>query len=95
MTLSIVEGSRSKTAERRAKNRSFDLAQDNLSGGVLRRYVGATLLRAGKIPRPINCRIQKRLLEAGCWHMSLFQQPTRGRDPSPVARVLLENSLHG
>ena len=64
-----IEG---KTAGRRAKNRSFDLAQDRLSGGVLRRYVGATLLRAGKFPRPIKRHFYKRLLEAGCWHMSFF-----------------------
>ncbi len=48
-------------------------ARDELtSGGVLRRYVGATLLRAGKFPRPIKRHFYKRLLEAGCWHMSFF-----------------------
>jgi len=36
------------SAERRARGRSFDLAQDRLSGGVLRRYVGARRLSATK-----------------------------------------------
>ncbi len=75
MTLSMVEGSGSKTADRGAKNRSFDLAQDRLSGGVLRRYVGATPLGAGKIPAAIERNYPKRLLTAGWWHMSLFKQP--------------------
>jgi len=79
MTLSMVEGSGSKTADRGAKNRSFDLAQDRLSGGVLRRYVGATPLGAGMIPAAIECNYPKRLLKAGRWHTSLFQQPTRPR----------------
>ncbi len=64
-----IEG---KTAERRAKNRSFDLAQDRLSGGVLRRYVEATPLGAGMIPAAIERNHSKRLLKAGWWHMSLF-----------------------
>ncbi len=45
--------------------------------GVLRRYVGATLLRAGKFSRAIERNFHKRLLEAVCRHMSLFQQPAR------------------
>ncbi len=36
------------SAERRARGRSFDLAQDRLSGGVLRQYVGARRLSATK-----------------------------------------------
>ena len=65
------------SAERRAKNRSFDLAQDRLSGGVLMRYVGATPLGAEMIPAAIERNYPKRLLKAGWWHMSLFQQPAR------------------
>ncbi len=65
------------TAERRAKNRSFDLAQDRLSGGVLQRYVGTTPLGAEMIPAAIERNYPKRLLKAGWWHMSLFQQPAR------------------
>jgi hypothetical protein len=39
------------------------------------RYVGATPLGAGMIPRAIERNYPKRLLKAGWWHMSLFQQP--------------------
>jgi len=66
---------RPRSAERRAKNRSFDLAQDRLSGDVPMRYVGATPLGAGMIPVAIERNYPKRLLKAGWWHMSLFQQP--------------------
>ncbi len=45
------------------------------SGGVLRRYVGATPLGAGMIPAAIERNYPKRLLKAGWRHMSLFQQP--------------------
>jgi len=55
-------------------NRFFDLAQDRLNGGVLR-YVGAIPHGAGMIPAAIERNYPKRLLEAGWWHMSLFQQP--------------------
>ena len=46
-----------------------------MGGGVLRRYVGATPLGAGMIPAAIERNYPKRLLKAGWWHMSLFQQP--------------------
>ncbi len=45
--------------------------------GVLRRYVGPTLLRRRMIPAAIERNYPKRLLEAGWWHLSLFQQPAR------------------
>ncbi len=45
--------------------------------GVLRRYVGATPLGVGMIPAAIERHYPKRLLKAGWWHMSLFQQPGR------------------
>jgi len=45
------------------------------SGGVFKRYVGATPLGAGMIPTAIERNYPKRLLTAGWWHMSLFQQP--------------------
>ena len=38
-------------------------------------YVGATPLGAGMIPAAIERNYPKRLLTAGWWHMSLFQQP--------------------
>jgi len=48
-----------------------------MSGGVLRRYVGATPLGAGMIPAAIERNYPKHLLKAGWRHMSLFQQPAR------------------
>ena len=55
--------------------RSRAAREESTSGGVLRRYVGATPLGAGMIPAAIERNYPKRLHEAGCWHMSLFQQP--------------------
>jgi len=49
--------------------------EKSTSGGVLRQYVGATPLGAGMIPAAIERNYPKRLLKAGWWHMSLFQQP--------------------
>ncbi len=66
---------------RRARNRSFDLAQDRLSRGVLRQYVGATPLGAGMIPAAIERNYPKRLLRAGWWQMGLFQRPV---NPDPT-----------
>ncbi len=66
------------------KQRCLQAGQKDLRGeacekstrvGVLRRYVGATPLGAGMIPAAIERNCPKRLLEAGWWHMSLFQQP--------------------
>ncbi len=51
--------------------------EKSTSGGVLRRYVGATPLGAGMIPAAIERNYPNRLLMAGWWHMSLFQQPAR------------------
>ena len=51
--------------------------EKSTSGDVLRRYVGATPLGAGMIPAAIECNYPKRLLKAGWWYMSLFQQPAR------------------
>ncbi len=49
--------------------------EKSTSGSVLRRYVEATPLGAGMIPAAIERNYPKRLLKAGWWHMSLFQQP--------------------
>ncbi|MCH6545110.1 MAG: hypothetical protein IH796_03825 [Deltaproteobacteria bacterium] len=46
--------------------------EKSMSGGVLRRYVGATPLGGGMIPAAIERNYPKRLRKAGWWHMGLF-----------------------
>ncbi len=52
--------------------------EKSTSGGVLRWYVEATPLGARMIPAAIEHNYPKRLLTAGWWHMSLFQQHASG-----------------
>jgi len=75
-------GRRVRVAVRQAHRPEEDRGEDSraareksTSAGVLRRYVGATPLGAGMIPAAIERNYPKRLLKAGWWHMSLFQQP--------------------
>ncbi len=74
MRLEVAEKSYLQAGQ---KDLRGEAREESTSGGVLRRYVGATLLRAKKFPRAIERYFLKRLLEAVCWYMSLFQQPAR------------------
>ncbi len=51
--------------------------EKSTSGGECRQYVGATPFGAEMISAEIERDYPIRLLSAGWWHMSLFQQPAR------------------
>ncbi len=71
-----LEGQAHRPEEDRGED-SRAAREKSTSGGVLRRYVGATPLGARMILVAIECNYPKRLLKAGWRHMSLFQQPAR------------------
>ncbi len=74
MNQQSVEKPYSQTGQ---KGPRCEAREKSTSAGVLRQYVGATPLGAGMIPAAIERNYPKRLLKAGWWHMSLFQQPDR------------------
>ncbi len=57
------------------KNHRCKARDKPTSGGVLRRYVVASPLRAGKVLKRVERCYLKRLPRAGCWQMGLFQRP--------------------
>jgi hypothetical protein len=90
-----VEKTCSQTGQ---KGPRCEAREKSTSAGVLRQYVGATLLGAGMIPAAIKRDYRKRLLRAGWRHMGLFQRSDQNLAPSPVMStrdyLLLGDSGH-
>ena len=88
--LQVVEKSCLQAGQKDLRGEAREIST---SGGVLRRYVGATPLGAGMIPAALERNYPKRLLKAGWWHMSLFQQPAR-LETVQALRIVSQNLLN-
>ncbi len=60
--------------------------EKSTSAGVLRRYVGATLLRAGKFSRPINRHFHEASTGLHQWYPSFLRRNPPKHLPSPRLR---------
>ncbi len=77
-TIALLQAAEKSCLQAGQKDLRGKAREKSTSGGGFRRYVGATPLGAGMIPAAIERNYPQRLLKAGWWLMSLFQQPARG-----------------